>query len=159
VTTAETALALAAGALALAVLLLVFTLVLWLRVRRMRRAQRLVLSGREQDLVEYAVGLLTRVEAVEAGAARLEDRVSAVSRELAGCLQRRALVRYDALRGAGAKQSVSIALLDASASGLVVSAIQGRDYARIYIKGISDGASDVELSPEERAVVREALAA
>ncbi len=41
-------------------------------------------------------------------------------------------------------------MTDAAGSGLVLSAIQGRDYARIYIKDVREGESDVELSPEER---------
>jgi hypothetical protein len=157
VSTADTALALAAAAGGLAVILLLAVLLLALRLRRIRRAQRTLLAGREGDLVEYAVGLVARVEAVEAGAVRLDARIDGLAREVARCFQRRALVRYDALQGAGAKQSVSIALLDAADSGLVVSAIQGRDYARIYVKAIDGGESDLELSPEERAVVREAL--
>ena len=59
------------------------------------------------------------------------------------------MLRYDALEGAGGRQSVTIALMDASRSGLMLSAIQGRDYARIYVKEVRDGLSDVELSPEE----------
>jgi hypothetical protein len=48
--------------------------------------------------------------------------------------------------------------MDASRSGYVLSAIQGRDYARIYIKDVRNGLSDVELSPEEKRVLAEATA-
>jgi hypothetical protein len=46
--------------------------------------------------------------------------------------------------------------MDATRSGYLLSAIQGRDYARIYIKDIHNGLSDVELSPEEKRVLAEA---
>jgi hypothetical protein len=48
--------------------------------------------------------------------------------------------------------------MDASRSGLILSAIQGRDYARIYVKEIRDGLSDVELSPEEMRALEQANA-
>ena len=44
-------------------------------------------------------------------------------------------------------------------NGLVVSAIQGRDYARIYAKEIDRGRSSITLSPEEQAAVHRAMAA
>jgi hypothetical protein len=69
------------------------------------------------------------------------------------------MLRYDAIEGAGGRQSVTIALMDASRSGLILSAIQGRDYARIYVKEIRDGLSDVELSPEEMRALEQATAA
>jgi hypothetical protein len=49
--------------------------------------------------------------------------------------------------------------MDATGSGVVLSAIQGRDYARIYIKDVRGGQSDVELSPEEQRAVDEASGA
>jgi Protein of unknown function (DUF4446) len=143
---------------ALAVLLALVTLVLWMRVRRMRQGQKLVLGADQQDLVEYAVGLLARVEKVEARAGQVEGRVSQVAERLDGCLQRWSLLRYDALDGAGGRQSVSMAMLDSASNGVVLTAIQDREYARIYIKQIAAGASEVELSPEERRALEQAQA-
>ncbi len=58
------------------------------------------------------------------------------------------------------RQSTSIALLDERGTGLVVSAIQDRSYARIYVKDVSLGSSaDVALSPEEQQAVDAARAA
>ncbi len=157
-TTADLAFWIAVGAAAGAGLCLLVLLTQYLRLRRMLRNQRRVLGGSEQDLVEYAVSLLARVERVESRAAAVEGGLTGLARRLDGCIQRRGLVRYDALEGAGARQSSSIALLDASGSGFVISAIQARDYARIYIKDINGGEGDLELSPEERHALQEAAA-
>jgi len=46
----------------------------------------------------------------------------------------------------------------ASGSGFVLTAIQDREYARIYVKELREGEADLELSPEERKAVDEALA-
>jgi hypothetical protein len=140
-------------------ILLIYTVYLAARLRRIRRDQRLVVGSDTHDLVEYAVGLLARVEAVERRASEVEGRVTAIGARVDGCYQRRSLLRYDALEGSGGKQSATIAVMDATGSGVVLSAIQGRDYARIYIKDVRGGQSDVELSPEEQRAVDEASGA
>jgi hypothetical protein len=50
------------------------------------------------------------------------------------------------------------ALLDAGRSGVVLTAIQGRDYARIYVKELDHGRPSVALSPEEEEAVERAMA-
>jgi hypothetical protein len=158
VSTADTALLVAAVACALAVLLGLATIYLIVQLRRMRRGQRLLLGADQRDLVEYAVGLLARVEHVESRADHVEQGLQQVTGRLDGVLQRWALLRYDALEGTGGRQSVSLALLDAGANGMIVTAIQDREYARIYIKQVTAGESDLELSPEETRALEQATA-
>ena len=127
-------------------------------MRRVRRAQQALLAGKNVDLVEFAVGMQTRMELVEGAATKASADVEAARRRIDACFQRRALVRYDAIKDIGGHQSTSIALLDATGNGLVVSAIQGRDYARIYVKDVvSRNAASVELTPEERSAVDRAM--
>jgi hypothetical protein len=156
VSTADTALLVAAVACALAVLLALATIYLIVQLRRMRRGQRLLLGADQHDLVEYAVGLLARVEHVESRADHVEQGLQQVTGRLDGVLQRWALLRYDALEGTGGRQSVSLALLDAAANGMILTAIQDREYARIYIKQVTAGESDLELSPEETRALEQA---
>jgi hypothetical protein len=158
VSTADTALLVAAVACALAVLLGLATIYLVVQLRRMRRGQRLLLGADQHDLVEYAVGLLARVEHVESRADHVEQGLQQVTGRLDGVLQRWALLRYDALEGTGGRQSVSLALLDAAANGMILTAIQDREYARIYIKQVTAGESDLELSPEETRALEQATA-
>jgi hypothetical protein len=54
-------------------------------------------------------------------------------------------------------QSTSIALLDASRSGVVLSSIHHRDQARLYAKRVDGGRGELQLSPEEEEAVRLAL--
>ena len=63
-----------------------------------------------------------------------------------------------AIADAGGHQSASVAMLDSSRTGVVVSAIQGRDYARIYVKELDNGRATVALSPEEQEAVERAMA-
>lgn len=147
--------AIAAGAVA--VLSLAIALGLHLRLRRVRAAQLSLLGSGSGDLVDFAVSLQGRIDAVHrtiddvsAALARLERRVDAT-------VSRLAVVRYDAYENTGGHQSASVALLDASRSGVVLSAIQGRDYARIYVKELDGGRAAVSLSPEEQEAVERAM--
>jgi hypothetical protein len=69
-----------------------------------------------------------------------------------------AVVRYDAYEDTGGQQSASFVFLDATRTGTVVTAIQGRDYARIYVKDLDRGKASVPLSPEEQEAVERAMA-
>jgi hypothetical protein len=69
----------------------------------------------------------------------------------------RSLVRYDAYGEMSGRQSTSIALLDATRSGVVLSSIHHRDQARLYAKQVHEGRAELELSPEEDEAIRLAL--
>jgi hypothetical protein len=51
-----------------------------------------------------------------------------------------------------------MAVLDSTRTGVVLTAIQGRDYARIYVKELDRGRAPVALSPEEQEAVERAMA-
>ena len=55
------------------------------------------------------------------------------------------------------RQSSSMALLDETGTGVVLSSILHREQARMYVKGVRDGAAEFELSPEEDEAIRTAL--
>ena len=135
--------------------------VVWLAsmLRGVRKRQLVLLGGGTGDLVDFAVSLQARmddlhraVDEVAAGLSRLDQRID-------GCLSHTSIVRYDAYEDAGGHQSASLAFLDGVRSGLVLSAIQGRDYARIYVKQLERGRASIALSPEEQEAVDRAMTA
>jgi hypothetical protein len=52
----------------------------------------------------------------------------------------------------------TLALLDSHRTGVVVSSILHRDQARVYVKPVREGTSEVELSPEEQEAIETAMA-
>ena len=145
-------------AAAVAVVALGAALYAWLKVRRVRTAQKLLLAGGRADIVDFAVSLQGRIDDLHRAVDEIAAGLSRVDRRVDTAVSKTSLVRYDAYEGAGGHQSASIALLDAGRSGVVVSAIQGRDYARIYVKELDRGRSSVALSPEEEEAVERAMA-
>jgi hypothetical protein len=148
----------AIGAAAAAVAALVLSLAFYLKLRAVRKAQQVLLGSNRDDLVNFAVSLQTRIDDLH----RVVDEVAAalarIDRRVDGCLSHTALVRYNAYEDAGGHQSASLAFLDGGRSGVVMSAIQGRDYARIYVKQLDRGKAPVALSPEEQEAVDRAMA-
>jgi hypothetical protein len=148
--------ALAGIALAFAVLVLV--ILLWTSVRRLRRAQIVVMGYHEQrDIVDHVEHLDSQVRNLREAVEILTDQLDGHKRHLDQALTNRAIVRYNAFRDAGGEQSASIALLDNHRSGVVISAIAARDFARIYVKHLHEGVADRDLSPEESQAVAAAV--
>jgi hypothetical protein len=148
----------ALGAAALSVVLLVLIVVLLVRVGRLRRAQTVVLGRHEQrDIVAHTEDLDDQVRNLREAVEILTDQLDDQKRHLDRALTNRAIVRYDAFRDAGGEQSASFALLDQYRSGVVFSAIAARDFARIYVKHVTDGVADRDLSPEEAQAMEAAV--
>jgi hypothetical protein len=144
----------AAGA---AVAALVVAVLLAVRLRRVRVAQQVLLGGEKSDLVDFAVSLQARIDDLHRAVDEVAAGLGRVDRRVDGCVGKTSIVRYDAFAGLGGQQSASVALLDAGRSGVVLSAIQGRDYARIYVKEIDGGRAPIALSPEEVEAVERAM--
>jgi hypothetical protein len=160
-TTTQGIVALAAAGLALVAF--VWVLVLALKLRRLRSAQRTVLGMNGQaDLVTHAASIQEAFvqlrDWVEESAAQLESRMATAERRIDGCVSHTALIRYDAWGEMSGQQSSTMALLDASSTGVVVSSILHRDHARVYVKQVHEGESEHELSPEEREAIEAAMA-
>jgi hypothetical protein len=134
-----------------------FAVLAWRTLRTLRAKQQILLGGARGDLVEFAVSLQTRMDDLHTAVDEVAAGLARLDRRLDGALARTAIVRYDAYEGTGGHQSASVALLDSSRTGLVLSAIQGRDYARIYLKELDRGRASVALSPEEQEAVERAM--
>ena len=149
----------AIAAAVVAVIGLTIALVLHMRLRRVRAAQLTLQGSGGDDLVDFAVSLQGRVDGVHRALDEVTASLGHLERRLDSTVSRLAVVRYDAYEQTGGHQSASVALLDASRTGVVLSAIQGRDYARIYVKELDAGRAAVSLSPEEQEAVERAMRA
>ena len=149
---------LAIASAALALVALVFTLLSFLAVRRLRVGQLIVLADGKADLVDFAVALQARIDDLHKTVDEIASALTRVDKRFDGALSNVALVRYDAYGDRGGQQSATVAMLDSARSGIVLSVIQGRDYARIYAKELDRGNCAITLSPEEEEAIRRAMA-
>jgi hypothetical protein len=127
------------------------------RIGSIRSGQRVLLGGGKGDLVDFAVSLQARIDDLHRAVDEVAAGLSRVDRRVDGTLANVAVVRYDAYEDTGGHQSASVAMLDGTRSGMVLTAIQGRDYARIYVKQLDRGKASIALSPEELEAVERAM--
>jgi uncharacterized protein DUF4446 len=159
-TTTQGIVALAAAGVGAVALL--WVIVLAVKLRRVRAAQRTVMGEGQADLVAHAAQIQEAFvqlrDWVEETATRLEERMATAEGRLDGCVSHTSLVRYDAMGELSGQQSSTMALLDSRRTGVVVSSILHRDQARVYVKQVRDGESELELSPEEQQAIEDAMA-
>lgn len=148
----------AIAAVAVAVVSLGLGLLAWLALRRVKAQQLVLLGGGKGDLVDFAVSLQGRIDDLHRAVDEVAAGLARVDRRVDDCVSKTSIVRYDAYQDTGGHQSASLAILDSGRSGVVLSAIQGRDYARIYVKELDRGRPSVALSPEEQEAVDRAMA-
>jgi hypothetical protein len=141
---------------------LLWAIVLAVKMRRLRAAQRTVMGEGQADLVAHAAQIQEAFvqlrDWVEETATRLEERMATAEQRIDGCVAYTSLVRYDAMGELSGQQSSTMALLDGRRTGVVVSSILHRDQARVYVKQVRDGESELELSPEEHQAIEAAMA-
>jgi hypothetical protein len=147
----------AIAAAAVAVLALLAVAWVLLRMRRLREGQAVLLGEGKNDLVDFAVSLQGRIDDLHRAVDEIAAGLVRVDRRVDGSVTNTSLVRYDAYEDTGGHQSASLAVLDSARTGVVVTAIQGRDYARIYMKELDRGKASVALSPEEAEAVERAM--
>jgi len=135
-------------------------LVVWLTLtaRHLQAGQRVVLGPHGQrDLVEHTEMLEEQVRNLRDAVEMLTGSVEDYRHDLDGSLSNLSLVRFNAFSDTGGEQSSSMALLDNYRSGVVITVIATRETARLYVKHLSFGRSDRELSPEEAEAVKRAV--
>ena len=88
----------------------------------------------------------------------LRGEVGALRAEVSDALRHLAVVRYDAFGDMGGHLSWSLALLDDSGNGVVLTSIHGRSEARTYAKNITDWRCEQQISPEEEEAIAVAKA-
>ena len=151
-------LAVSIAACVVAAAALAFAFAGWRKVRELRRGQQAIIGGSTTDVVEFAVSLQGRIDDLHRAVDEVASGLTRVDRRIDGSVTNMSVVRYDAYEDAGGQQSASFAFLDSTRTGTVVTAIQGRDYARVYVKELERGKASFALSPEEAEAVERAMA-
>ena len=77
----------------------------------------------------------------------IRDRLDS---DIASCIQKVGIVRYNAFRDVGSDLSFAIALLDGNDTGVILNGLYGSDSSNIYAKPIKGGVSTYQLSEEEK---------
>ncbi len=113
------------------------------------------LSAHVEDLGAQSAAVRQDVDALRSQIEEVAARVDETGDPTA--LRHVALVRYDAFADVGGRLSYSVALLDDTSSGLVLTTLAGKADVRTYVRTISAGAPDGSLTAEEQQAIEAAV--
>jgi len=103
--------------------------------------------------------LASQIQRLDAAADELQAlgaRTRWLESQLRHSVQAVGLVRFNPFDDTGGNQSFALALLDADATGVVLSSLHSRQATRLYIKSVVAGHCDAALSAEETEALRQA---
>jgi hypothetical protein len=145
-------------ALIVAGLALAWAFALGQRLRRLTALRgemgRMAAAG---DFAGIAQAVQARLEELDAADERLRADDEALGRLLGKAIRHLGIVRFDALAGDVGENSFSVALLDDSATGFVLTSMYGRGAYRLYAKPVADGLAELVLTEEEAGACARAL--
>ena len=107
----------------------------------------------EEDLENY----MYRVERVEKQHAEIRGLINAIDTNMANCIQKIGIVRYNAFKDTGSDLSFALAMLDEKNNGVVLNGIYSREMSNIYAKPVENGKSTYTISEEEQQAIQKAM--
>jgi hypothetical protein len=128
------------------------------KLSRMHRSYSLleVAEGRE-TYIDVLARTLERFNEVQDEMLAQDYTIKQLKSGLRDSLNHIAVVRYDALDNLSGRYSFSAAIVDDYGDGLIITTIHGRADTRSYLKEITGGKSEIDLSPEESDAITTAL--
>jgi hypothetical protein len=140
--------------LAVSVLVLAVALVanIWALCKVRRRYSVLLKGSSGENLEEILKRFADAAVEARNRAESVDERLSALIKQVQCCAQRFGLVRFDAFETVSGRQSFSMALLDAQGSGVVITTLYGRDSCRVYGKLVKEGNAEALTDEEKQAI-------
>lgn len=144
--------------LGMTVLLLLLCIIQSVRISRLRKSMNRFLTGAGgTNLEEGMHQLLDQVDEVKKLQNDQQFAVNRLSQRIAAQCARVGIIRYNAFGDFGSDLSFSMAILDDTQNGVVITSIYGREESRVYAKPLTAGASVYHLSEEEHTAIRKAM--
>jgi len=141
--------------LALAILILAAMV-----VQLHNRLRKFLIGTSSENLGESISSVRTSLGELEAFKGEMESYLTTVETRLRKSVQAVHTVRFNPFKGttdSGGNQSFATAFLNESGTGVVISTLYARERISIFSKPITKGASEYELSLEEKEAVTEAM--
>lgn len=146
------------GLLAINLILLILIIILFKALGKLEQRYRRFMRGSKDKNIEELITLyLDKVEEGRSIAEEVKTMYDSMELRLKDCIQKVAVIRYKAFENVGSDLSFSIALLNYSNDGVIITGIYGRNESTTYAKPIDKGISRYDLSEEELKVLNQAI--
>ncbi|WP_026476770.1 DUF4446 family protein [Alkaliphilus transvaalensis] len=111
--------------------------------------KRLVKGTSGKNIEAILMEHLDKVENTHEEMKSLYRKFDILENRISFCIQKVGIIRYNAFQDTGSDLSFSIALLNESNDGIILTGIHGRNESMSYAKPIKNGKSNYSLSVEE----------
>lgn len=138
---------------------IVLVLFIWLiaisnKLKKLRtRYMQVMNGGSVSNVEELLIQLNHRLDLQEEEMQQYKNRLSVAEAVQKKMKSRVGLYRYNAFGDRGSDLSFSVAIVDESLDGVVLTGIHARDETYIYAKPLDKGQSSYALSPEEKEAI------
>ena len=105
--------------------------------------------GKGNNIDEMLKKYLEDVREIKKDNSEIKAYYTKLDSDIASCIQKVGMVRYNAFKDVGSDLSFAIALLDRDDNGVVLNGLYGSESSNIYAKPIKEGISNYKLSEEE----------
>lgn len=137
--------------------IIIFIVVIF-RLKKIAKQYKMLMRGLEgKNIEEIVLNNAEKLEKVMFTLKIYEDKLKEIEKDQINSLQNVGIQRYNAFNDMGGDLSYSLALLNKSGDGIVLSSIYGRDDARTYAKPVKKGESSYKLSTEEEQAIRSSI--
>jgi hypothetical protein len=144
-------------AIALSIVATVGLVVVGLMLRGYRRNQRVIMGSRGTvDVAEHMAIVDDKLTNLRLAIEDLTLTARDHGVRIDGTLSHAGIVRFDAYRDLGGRQSTAVAFLNSHGDGVVITTVVSREFARMYVKLVKDEVGDIPLAPEELEAVQQA---
>lgn len=145
------------GVLFLLVILVLLQIINKVQLSKLNKKYKKLFRTSKKDNLESLISEYgDRVEEVLDYTRDIHKAYKSIDERISGSVQKVGVVRYRAFDDVGSDLSFSVALLDESDTGIILTGIYGRTDSTTFAKPIENGISKYDLSEEERDAIERA---
>lgn len=128
------------------------------KLKRQKRRYDYLLRGKNPDinLEELLLQINNQIEESNKEIKSLDQRSSDTKNTSMGAVSKMAVVHYDAFDSQRGRNSFSLTLLDSYHNGIILTNLYSQDGSNTYLKEITNGECEIELSDKENECLKKA---
>ena len=118
-----------------------------------RRLKRFFTGTKAQNLEGVMADISKQLGEVKNTQVEINKHLLTVDKRLDKSIRSVQMIRFNPFEDAGSNQSFAMSFLNDEGNGVIISSLYARDRMSIFAKPITNGASEFELSTEEKQVL------
>ena len=128
------------------------------KLKRQKRRYDYLLRGKNPDinLEELLLQINDQIEESNKEIKSLDQRSSDTKNTSMGAVSKMAVIHYDAFDSQRGRNSFSLTLLDSYHNGIILTNLYSQDGSNTYLKEITNGECEIELSDKENECLKKA---